>query len=91
VYLAVIGAVGFMAYSAFRATQDQAVLKASQDRLVANHGLIQPIRRHLAPEYMDKDGGLLADPPTDAKQLLIPNTLVLAHYEDDEVDTQPVN
>jgi phosphonate transport system substrate-binding protein len=91
VYISFAGALAIMGYAAFRATQERAALTASVDRLTAQRGLIQTTRKHLAPEYSDASGHLLADPPSDPKQLLDPDTLVLAHYADADVDTQPID
>ncbi|MBI2826489.1 MAG: PhnD/SsuA/transferrin family substrate-binding protein [Planctomycetia bacterium] len=71
--------------------QERADLQVAQSRLVAQHGLLQPARKRLAPEYSDKDGGFLADPPVDPRQWFDPDTLVLAYYKDAEVETQPVD
>ncbi|HEV3415830.1 MAG TPA: PhnD/SsuA/transferrin family substrate-binding protein [Pirellulales bacterium] len=80
-----------VAYNEYRARQDQAALKAAQDILVTKHGLVQPARKHLAPEYSDKDDRLVADPPSDPKQLLDPDTLTLAHYQDAKAKKQAVD
>ena len=53
--------------------------------------MIQPVQKRLAPEYSDRDGRLLADPPSDPKALLDPDELVLAHYVDADVDKQLVD
>jgi phosphonate transport system substrate-binding protein len=90
-YVSFAGALAIMGYAAFRATQDRTALKASADRLMAQRGLIQSIRKHLAPEYSDTKGRLFADPPSDPQQLLDPDVLVLAHYTDADVDTQPID
>jgi phosphonate transport system substrate-binding protein len=81
-YLALAGIVGVACYDWYRATQDKAALRASQEELVSTHGLTARTSKHLAPEYSDSKGTLLADPPTDAKLLLTPDTLVVAHYQD---------
>ncbi len=66
-------------------------MKQGQDRLMAQFGLSVPSRKGLAPGYVDKDGGLLADAPSDAKKLLDPDTLVLASYEGDDDDRERVD
>ena len=65
--------------------------RESIDHLSELRGLVQPVQKHLAPEYSDKDGRLLADPPSNRKDLLDPDTLVLAHYIDADVDKQLVD
>jgi phosphonate transport system substrate-binding protein len=89
-YLGLAVAVAVIAYAQYRSTQEQAAMRAAQERLVAMRGLVQPERKRLAPAYADADGGLLADPPADPGKLLDPDTLVLAHYEGDDDDTQRV-
>jgi phosphonate transport system substrate-binding protein len=90
-YAALICAIGTAGYATFRATQEQAASRDSQDRLVAYHGLMQATGKRLAPPYKDKDGNLLADAPSDPQKLLDPETLVLAHYKDADADTQLVD
>lgn len=80
-----------MAYSALRIRHDRATMKEAQDRLVALRGLVQPTGRHLSNEFIDQDGGLLADPPSDPRKLLDPETLVVAHYAGDADDVAPVD
>jgi phosphonate transport system substrate-binding protein len=85
-YLLMAAVLGMTALSAFHAVQDRAALRATEERLVAKHGLAQTIHKKLAAGYQDKDGGLLADPPTDAAKFIDPETLVLAHYVDADLD-----
>ena len=80
-----------MGYTTFRAWQDRAVMQDSVDHLTELRGLVQPVQKHLAAEYSDKEGRLLADPPSDPANLLDPDTLVLAHYIDADVETQMVD
>jgi len=84
-------AIAIICFTTFRAAQERAALRASQDRLVAYHGLTPMTHKRLAPDYTDKDGGLLADPPADPAQRLDPDTLVIAHYQDADADTQLVD
>jgi phosphonate transport system substrate-binding protein len=90
-YLALLATVGVAGYDWYRATQDKAALRASQDELVSTHGLTARGTKHLAPEYSDSKGMLLADPPTDAKLFLNPETLVVAHYQDAGATKQAVD
>src|SRR5579863_4060219 len=83
--------LGMLGYVRFRSQQDAAAVKESQDRLVAFHGLAPMAGKRLSPEYTDKDGNLLPDAPRDPKDLLEPDTLVLAHYQDADADTQLVD
>ncbi len=89
---AVLGAAALLiGFNLFRGAQEQANLRASQDRLVAYHGLTAPGRKRLAPMYEDKQGRMVADAPADAEKLLDPDTLVLAHYQDADTETQLVD
>jgi len=90
-YLGITLAIGIVAYVMFRATQEQASSKDSVDRLIATRGLIQPVRKRLAPDYSDKNGRLLADPPSQQSQQLDPDALVMAHYIDADTDAQLVD
>lgn len=85
-YLLLAAVLGMTAISAFHAVQDRAALRATEERLVAKHGLGQTVHKKLAAGYQDKDGGLLADAPTDPEKWLNPDTLVLAHYIDADLD-----
>jgi hypothetical protein len=91
VYFILVGAVGFLGYVSLGAKHDRDHLKETEDGLLRWHGMLRPAGKHLSPEYTDKTGRLLADPPADPMQLLDPEPLVLAHYVDVEVDTQPVD
>lgn len=57
---------------------------------VRSTGLVEPRGKHLAPEFTDKDGRLLADPPA-ADQLLDPQTLVVAHLAQSDPDTPAIS
>ncbi|MGD9646807.1 MAG: PhnD/SsuA/transferrin family substrate-binding protein [Pirellulales bacterium] len=83
-------AIVSLAYSSYRFTREKADLQAAQNRLVMQHGLIDPVGRQLAPLYVDQNGDSLADPPSDPRQQLDPDTLVVAYYRDADADTQPV-
>jgi len=84
-------AVGVVCFAEYRATQEQEAIAKSRDVLVAKHGLMPTADKRLSPEYFDKNGRLMADPPLDAEKLLDPDTVVLAHYVDTDVDVQPVD
>lgn len=90
-YSGLLAAVAVVAYVGFRALQDQASLRAAQDRLVATHGLITPSPKRLSPEYVDADESLVADTPSDPEKLIDPETLVIAHYEGDDDDDERVD
>jgi phosphonate transport system substrate-binding protein len=90
-YCALAAALAVVAFVGYRALQDMASLRAAQERLVAQHGLTQASSKHLAPEYVDKDGGLVADSPNDPDKLIDPETLVIAHYEGDDDDGERVD
>lgn len=90
-YCGVVAATAVVAVMAYRAVGDQQSLKRSQDRLVTYIGLTKSVSKRLAPEYLDADGGMLADPPTAEDKLIDPQELVVAHYDGDEDDTERVN
>jgi phosphonate transport system substrate-binding protein len=66
-------------YVAAEALQTMKQKQASQDAVVASMGLVTPAPKGLASKFTDKQGTLLADPPTSPDQLLDPDTLVIAH------------
>ena len=90
-YLTLAGAVGAVAYASFQAAQDKRVMRHSHDRIVNQIGLTPLAIRHLAPKYTDKHDRLLADAPSDPKELLNPDPLVLAFDEDADAETQTVD
>ena len=85
---AAMAAVAYASYEAIRASN---AMHESQEKMVESFDLTTPIRRHLAPEYTDKDNRLLADAPADPEKLLNPETIVLSYGEDSDVEIQPVN
>jgi phosphonate transport system substrate-binding protein len=89
--LSAAGALAFSSYYSFNRSRDQAALKATEDRLVAWHGLTKATHKQLSPDYSDTRGRLLADPPSDPAKLVDPQTLVVAHYEDADADAQLVD
>ncbi len=90
-YGGLIVAVAVTSFAAFRLSEDRAGVAKSQEQLVASHHLRPGVQNRLAADYADKNGDLLADPPSDPKALLDPETLVLAHYVDADAETQAVN
>ncbi len=80
-----------MGYRTYSTMQARAGMRASADSLTVMRGLTQPNQKHLAPEYGDRDGNLLADAPKDPKDIIDPATLVLAHYIDADADVQMVD
>jgi phosphonate transport system substrate-binding protein len=84
-------AVAVVAYVAVRASQENAAMRAGQDRLTAQHGLIPLAQKKLASGYQDSQGRLIADPPSDPAQLVDPETLVIAHYDGDDDDGERVD
>jgi len=90
-YLSVAGALTMVGFGAYRMVQDRAVMFETRDHLNEQRGLIQPVKKHLDAEYIDTDGNLLADLPGDQGKLINPDTLVLAHYIDAEVEKQLVD
>jgi phosphonate transport system substrate-binding protein len=90
-YLALIAAIAVVSYAGYRASQEKSALRDRQDELVSTHGLAARTAKHLAPEYTDSTGRLLADPPKDADKLLDPDALVVAHYQDAAAAKQAVD
>lgn len=87
----VVGGGGFFSYAAYRYNQERAYLRWTEDNLLTIHGLAKPGKKTLGREYVDRNGDLLADPPTDPAGWLDPETIVLAHYIDAEAETQAID
>jgi phosphonate transport system substrate-binding protein len=90
-YLALIAAIAVVSYAGYRASQEKSALRDTQDELVNTHGLAARTSKHLAPEYSDSTGRMVADPPADASKSLDPETLTVAHYQDADVAKQGVD
>jgi len=90
-YLGIATALAAVAYAGYQAIQARDALHESQQKMVESFDLTTPTHRHLAPEYTDKSGRLLADAPSDADKLLNPDTIVLSYGEDSDLEIQPVN
>jgi phosphonate transport system substrate-binding protein len=90
-YLGLAVAVAVLLYVGYKARREDSDLKESQENLANSFGVIAQVHRQLALEYTDKQGRLMADPPPDARQLLNPDTLVLAYGEDSDLEVQPIN
>ena len=90
-YLAVIIGAAVFAMAAYQALRATDALHQSQDKMVASFDIAVAAPRHLAPEYTDETGRLLADCPKDSQKQLDPDTLVLSYGEDTDLDVQPIN
>ena len=90
-YLCIVAVLIVAAYDGFSLSHEKASTELSLSRLTEVRGLIEPTRRHLAPEYSDASGRLVADPPSDPGSLLDPETIELAHYVDAGSQTQLVD
>ncbi len=77
-YLVLAAAITAVSYMAFQASQARAQLRKVQDSSVAGIGVVEAGEKHLATQYSDKSGRLLADPPSDASQLINPDTIEIA-------------
>src|SRR5262245_36522414 len=56
-----------------------------QAELIGYKGLDTSSQSRLSTKYSDRNGDLLADPPTSASEFIDPATLVLAHYVGDDL------
>ncbi|HKD37694.1 MAG TPA: PhnD/SsuA/transferrin family substrate-binding protein [Pirellulales bacterium] len=90
-YAALVAAIAVVAVFGYKAIEDKSAMRKSQDEIVSWHGLVAPTSKHLASEFTDKSGRLLADPPSDPEKLLDPETIVVAHYQDSDKATQIVD
>jgi len=90
-YSGLATALAAVAYAGYQAMRASSSLHESQEKMVKSFDLTTPTPRHLAPEYSDATGRLLADSPTDPQKLLNPDTLVLSYGEDSDVEVQPVS
>jgi phosphonate transport system substrate-binding protein len=90
-YFALAAAVGLLLFTGYKANRDKNGMIESQQNLVSSFGVTAPAKRHLAAEYADKQGRLLADVPADQEKLLNPDALVVAYGEDSDLEVQPIN
>ncbi len=90
-YAALVGVLILTALGRRSILQDRAAVRATEERLLAWHGLTAAVHKTLATQYADQNGDLLADTPTDSSQLITPDTIVLAHYIDRDAETQIVD
>jgi phosphonate transport system substrate-binding protein len=89
-YLSFVAAISAICYAQYESIQANHVLQRSQTDLVNQFGVTAPSHKHLAPDYSDQNGRLLADPPTDPAKLLNPDTIVIAYGTDSDLDVQPI-
>jgi len=90
-YVALIIVLCLTGLGLWSTMHDRAGVRATEERLLAWHGLTASIHKRLASQYVDQNGDLLADAPTDASKQIAPDTIVLAHYIDRDADTQIVD
>jgi phosphonate transport system substrate-binding protein len=90
-YGSLVAVLCVVVIAARRASQADSDLKSRQDSLLNDIGVTALAPKHLSPKFTDKHMRLLADPPTDAKLLLDPDTLVVARWQDADVETETVD
>lgn len=78
---------GFALYFALVRVPAQADLKAQQDLVLRLTGVTQAVSNHLDPAYVDADGDLLADLPTEPAKILDPDVLRISYIATDEPET----
>lgn len=86
-YGCLAAAIATAGYLLVRANQDQAAMHAGQQRLLSLHGVNQSSHKRLAADYSDKNGDLIADASSDPKQIVAPETLIVAYYVGDDDET----
>jgi phosphonate transport system substrate-binding protein len=89
-YLGLFVTVGIVAYMGVQASQARSQLKTAQDKSVVGLG-IEINSKHLAAEYSDKTGRLLADPPADPSRLIDPDAIEVAYIDDVDADASEVD
>jgi len=90
-YLALAVTIAYVAYRGVEASQARAQLKKALDNSVVGIGVVEANQKHLAPQYSDKAGRLLADPPADASEFINPETLEVAEIDDPDADASEVD
>jgi phosphonate transport system substrate-binding protein len=90
-YLVLAATLVAIACAGYKSILARSELNDSQEILSSRFGVQAPRAKHLAPEYTDQNGDLLADRPTVPSKLLEPDTLVVGYGEDPDLDVQPVN
>jgi phosphonate transport system substrate-binding protein len=74
--VAAIGAALYMVWIKIPKQQNQ---EMNEELVLRTVGLAKPVSNRLAERYTDADGDLVADTPTDASQLIDPDTLVFSY------------
>jgi phosphonate transport system substrate-binding protein len=91
IYLVLALSVAVAALAGYQTLVAKAQLNQTQATVVTGMGLVEVAHKHLAPEYSDKDGRLLADPPTNPADFIDPTTLVVAYTGDADAEDQQVD
>ncbi len=78
-FICLIAPMIYVGLAARETIHENNSLRQTQDRALASAGLTILHPKTLSPKFTDKDGRLLADPPTAADQWINPDTLVVAH------------
>ncbi len=91
IYLLLVVAVGIAGYAGYLELNAKATVTQSQESVVNSMGLVAPMQKHLAANFTDTQGRLLADTPTDPTKQLDPETLIVSYHEDADTDVQPVD
>ncbi|HUB24298.1 MAG TPA: PhnD/SsuA/transferrin family substrate-binding protein [Tepidisphaeraceae bacterium] len=81
----------FAANAGHQAMMANASRDAAQQQLVHAMGLTEPAPKGLAPRFTDSAGRLLADPPSDASQLVDPSVIVVAHLDSSDPETPNID
>jgi phosphonate transport system substrate-binding protein len=82
--LCLVAAVAYVGNAAWQTHNANESQKQSEDSSVRATGLVNAVAKHLAPQFTDVEGNLIADTPTDASKLVDPPAFVIGHLPDSD-------
>jgi phosphonate transport system substrate-binding protein len=89
--LCLAAALIFAADAGHQAMNANASNAQAQAQLVHAMGLIEPASKGLSSQFTDSAGRMLADPPSDASQLIDPAVIVVAHLDSTDADAPNID
>jgi phosphonate transport system substrate-binding protein len=91
IWLCLFAAIGLAANSLLQVHSEKASNEQNARDTVASTGWIPPTAKHLAAQFADAQGKLLADPPSDPKQIADPETICVAHVQSSDADNPNID
>src|SRR5882757_5501734 len=89
-WMAVVVTIGFLINAYHHAYLEASAKSAGDEKIVRIMGLVAQPAKHLASQFADSKGRLLADPPASPGDFRDPKIIVLAHLTDADPDNPSV-